>query len=68
MSVAIGEEGEDSQSDQSVAVVRLAEAEHQELAALTKAYRDRFGFTLIMAVLDQQNIDKLLRNGWERLV
>ena len=68
MSVAIGEEGEDSQSDQSVlGLTRLAEAEHQELAALTKAYRDRFGFTLIMAVRDQQNIDQLLRNGWERL-
>jgi len=68
VSVAIGEEGEDSQSDQSVlGLTRLAEAEHQELAALTKAYRDRFGFTLIMAVRDQQNIDQLLRNGWERL-
>ena len=55
-SVAVGEEGEASQSDQSVlGLTRLAEAEHEELAALTKAYRDRFGFTLIMAVRDQQN-------------
>ena len=68
MSVAVGEEGEASQSDQSVlGLTRLAEAEHQELAALTKAYRHRFGFTLIMAVRDQQNIDQLLRSGWERL-
>ena len=68
VSVAVGEEGEASQSDQSVlGLTRLAEAEHQELAALTKAYRDRFGFTLIMAVRDQQNIDQLLRSGWERL-
>ena len=62
VSVAVGEEGEDSQSDQSVlGLTRLAEQEHQELAALTKAYRDRFGFTLIMAVRDHENIDQLLR-------
>jgi uric acid transporter len=68
VSVAMGEEGEDSKSDQSVlGLTRLAEQEHQELAALTKAYRDRFGFTLIMAVRDQANIDQLLRHGWERL-
>ena len=46
---------------------RLAEQEHEELAALTSAYRDRFGFPLIMAVRDQANIDQLLRHGWERL-
>ena len=40
---------------------------YPDLAALTKAYRERFGFTLIMAVRDQQNIDQLLRSGWERL-
>ena len=68
VSVAVGEEGEASQSDQSVlGLTRLAEAEHQELAALTKAYRERFGFPLIMAVRDQQNIDQMLRSGWERL-
>jgi uric acid transporter len=68
VSVATGEEGEDSQSDQSVlGLTRLAEQEHQELASLTQAYRDRFGFTLIMAVRDQANIDQLLRHGWERL-
>src|SRR3954452_20221844 len=68
VSVATGEEGEDSISDQSVlGLTRLAEHEHQELAALTEAYRDRFGFTLIMAVRDQANIDQLLRHGWERL-
>jgi len=68
VSVAMGEEGEDSMSDQSVlGLTRLAEREHQELASLTEAYRQRFGFTLIMAVRDQANIDQLLRHGWERL-
>jgi uric acid transporter len=68
VSVAMGEEGEDSKSDQSVlGLTRLAEQEHQELASLTRAYRDRFGFTLIIAVRDQANIDQLLRHAWERL-
>jgi OHCU decarboxylase len=68
VSVDTGDEGDDSKSDQSVlGLTRLAEQEHQELASLTKAYRDRFGFTLIMAVRDQANIDQLLRHGWERL-
>src|SRR6201991_4045901 len=68
VSVATGEAGEDSIADQSVlGLSRLAEHEHQELATLTEAYRDRFGFTLIMAVRDQANIDQLLRHGWERL-
>jgi OHCU decarboxylase len=68
VSVAVGEEGEESKSDQSVlGLTRLAEQEHQELAELTKAYRDRFGFTLIMAVRDHDNIEQLLRHAWERL-
>ena len=55
-SVAIGEEGEESLADQSaLGLTRLAEEEHQELAALTKAYRDRFGFPLVMAVRDQES-------------
>jgi uric acid transporter len=68
VSVAEGDEGERSKEDQSVlGLTRLAEQEHQELAALTRAYRDRFGFTLIMAVRDHENVDQLLRHGWERL-
>jgi OHCU decarboxylase len=68
VSVAAGEEGEDSKSDQAVlGLTRLAEQEHQELATLTQTYRDRFGFTLIMAVRDHENLEQLLRHGWERL-
>jgi OHCU decarboxylase len=68
LSVAEGEEGERSKEDQSVlGLTRLAEQEQQELASLTQAYRDRFGFTLIMAVRDHENFAQLLRHGWERL-
>jgi OHCU decarboxylase len=68
LSVAEGDEGERSKEDQSVlGLTRLAEQEQQELSALTQAYRDRFGFTLIMAVRDHENFNQLLRHGWERL-
>jgi uric acid transporter len=68
LSVAEGDEGERSKEDQSVlGLTRLAEQEQQELASLTRAYRDRFGFTLIMAVRDHENFNQLLRHGWERL-
>ena len=61
-------EGEASQSDQaSLGLHRLADKEHQELASLTEAYRDRFGFPLVVAVRDQTNFDQVLRGGWERL-
>jgi uric acid transporter len=67
-SVALGEEGEESLADQSaLGLNRLAEKEHQELASLTRAYRDRFGFPLVMAVRDQESFDQFLRQGWERL-
>jgi uric acid transporter len=68
LSVAEGDEGERSKEDQSVlGLTRLAEQEQQELASLTQAYRDRFGFTLIMSVRDHENFNQLLRHGWERL-
>ena len=68
LSVAEGAEGERSKDDQSVlGLTRLAEQEQQELSALTRAYRDRFGFTLITSVRDHENFAQLLRHGWERL-
>ena len=61
-------EGERSRDDQSVlGLTRLAEQERHELTALTEAYRDRFGFTLITSVRDHENFAQLLRHGWERL-
>jgi OHCU decarboxylase len=67
-SVATGDEGEASLADQSaLGLNRLAEKEHQELASLTAAYRDRFGFPLITAVRDQDSFDQVLRHGWDRL-
>jgi OHCU decarboxylase len=67
-SVSAGEEGLASLADQSsLGLNRLAEKEHDELAALTQAYRERFGFPLVVAVRDQDSFDQVLRHGWERL-
>ncbi len=57
-----------SKRDQSaLGLERLADREHDELAALTQAYRERFGFPLISCVREQTSVEDLLRNGWERL-
>jgi OHCU decarboxylase len=67
-SVATGEEGEQSLTDQSaLGLNRLAEKEHEELASLTQAYREQFGFPLVTAVRDQTSFDQVLSNGWQRL-
>ncbi len=67
-SVATGDEGEQSLSDQgSLGLHRLAEKEHEELASLTQAYREQFGFPLVTAVRDQTSFDQVLHNGWARL-
>ena len=66
--VAMGNEGEESLTDQSaLGLNRLAEKEHEELASLTEAYREHFGFPLVVAVRDQTSFDQVLRSGWERL-
>jgi OHCU decarboxylase len=57
-----------SLDDQStLGLHRLAEKEHEELASLTQAYRDRFGFPLVTAVRDRTSFDQVLSGGWERL-
>jgi len=67
-SVAMGDEGSESLADQSaLGLNRLAEKEHEELGTLTREYRNRFGFPLIIAVRDQDSFDQILRHGWDRL-
>ena len=67
-SVATGDEGPGSLRDQSsLGLTRLAEAEHTELAELTAAYRERFGFPLVASVRDEASFDQVLSHGWQRL-
>ena len=51
--VADGDEGEDSARDQaSAGLTRLADEDREEFAELAAAYRERFGFPLIVCVRD----------------
>lgn len=66
--VADGEEGEDSERDQaSAGLTRLADEDHAELAELTAAYRERFGFPLIVCVRDSGSRERVLTEGQQRL-
>jgi OHCU decarboxylase len=66
--VADGEEGEDSERDQSAAgLTRLADEDRQDFAALAAAYRERFGVPLIVCVRDAGSRERILADGRQRL-
>jgi uric acid transporter len=66
--VADGEEGEDSARDQaSAGLTRLADEDHVDFAELTAAYRERFGFPLIVCVRDSGSRERVLAEGRQRL-
>lgn len=67
-SVATGAEGEGSFADQSSAgLTHLAELEHQELSDIAEAYRERFGFPLIVCVRDHDTAEGIIAEGRRRL-
>ncbi len=67
-SVADGLSGEDSLRDQSVlGLHRLGDVEQEDLAALTTAYRERFGFPLVTCVREADSFEKVLAQGRARL-
>jgi OHCU decarboxylase len=60
--------GEESIKDQSSAgLTLLNDEDHEEFAHLTQAYRERFGFPLIVSVRDVEKRDQILRSGWDRM-
>jgi len=66
--VADGDEGEDSARDQAAAGLhRLADEDHAELMDLTAAYREKFGFPLIVCVRDSGTRERVLAEGRQRL-
>jgi OHCU decarboxylase len=66
--VAAGDEGEQSKADQSVAgLTRLTDEDHGAFAELTEAYREKFGFPLIICVRDAGTRDQILESGWARM-
>jgi OHCU decarboxylase len=66
--VAEGLTGEESLRDQSSrGLHRLGDLEQEELAELTEAYRDRFGFPLVICVREADSFDKIVQEGRSRL-
>lgn len=66
--VAEGAAGEGSIRDQAVLGLHwLGEDETAQLAALTSAYRERFGFPLITAVRDADSFERIMQQGEVRM-
>jgi OHCU decarboxylase len=66
--VSSGASGTRSMGDQSaLGLTILRDEEHDELGRLTSAYRDRFGFPLVISVRDRGSFDQILEEGRERL-
>ncbi|CCH79269.1 transporter (modular protein) [Nostocoides japonicum T1-X7] len=67
-SVALGDEGPGSRLDQSsVGLTHLGALEHEELTAVTRAYRERFGFPLIVCARDHESAESVIAQGRVRL-
>ena len=66
-------EGSEPLSDESIkdqssaGLTLLNDEDHDEFAELTQAYRERFGFPLIVSVRDVEKRDQILKSGWERM-
>jgi OHCU decarboxylase len=66
--VVDGEAGEQSTLDQATAgLTHLTEEDHDAFREVTDAYRQRFGFPLIVCVRDEQTRERVLACGRSRL-
>ena len=66
--VSSGDSGTSSMGDQSsLGLTILRDQEHEELGELTSAYREQFGFPLVMSVRDRDSFDQIIAQGRERL-
>lgn len=45
----------------------LEETEHENVVDLAKAYKDHFGFPLVIDAQEAERYDRVLRNGWARM-
>jgi len=50
-----------------VALSNLAEDDHNEVVELATAYREHFGFPLVICARETEHFDRVLRNGWTRI-
>ncbi|MGA9377133.1 MAG: solute carrier family 23 protein [Mycobacterium sp.] len=64
--------GAEDEAGQSLAVDHVAlsnldEEDHQDVVGLAAAYREHFGFPLIICARETERFDRVLRNGWSRI-
>ncbi|MGW5523074.1 solute carrier family 23 protein [Gordonia sp. NPDC003950] len=45
----------------------LEETEHENVVNLASAYREHFGFPLVICARETERYDRVLRNGWARM-
>ncbi len=45
----------------------LEESEHENVVNLAEAYREHFGFPLVICARETERYDRILRNGWARM-
>lgn len=50
-----------------VALSNLDEADHNDVVQMAAAYREHFGFPLIICARETEHFDRVLKNGWSRM-
>jgi 2-oxo-4-hydroxy-4-carboxy--5-ureidoimidazoline (OHCU) decarboxylase len=50
-----------------VALSNLAEEDHHDVVELAGAYREHFGFPLVICARETEHFDRVLKNGWSRM-
>jgi xanthine permease len=50
-----------------VALSNLDEDDHNDVVELANAYREHFGFPLIICARETERFDRVLKNGWSRM-
>ncbi|GAB5901855.1 MULTISPECIES: solute carrier family 23 protein [Mycolicibacterium] len=50
-----------------VALSNLSDDDHDDVVELATAYRDHFGFPLVICARETERFDRVLKNGWSRM-
>lgn len=50
-----------------VALSNLSEDDHNDVVELATAYREHFGFPLVICARETEHFDRVLKNGWSRM-
>ncbi len=50
-----------------VALSNLSEDDHNDVVEMASAYREHFGFPLVICARETEHFDRVLKNGWSRV-